>query len=207
MCRAKANADVCLQLPASSRFGCTGTPPRSYCGYSFAGLSVIDAFLDRDPLCDAFLMIDPSWWWDDYVMEKRATGELASRKFDRVQLFIAASGEPYPEKYFIRARDVESLVEILRKTQPLKARYQAVSARLGERVALREDLLLFFGEQFLSGFNEPDQARRYYEMAAEAYPHQKKPRRLSARYAATEATQRSKASRAPGCRLHTTRPL
>ena len=35
---------------------------------------------------------------------------------------------------------------------------------------MREDLLLFFGEQFLNGFNERDQALRYYEMAAEAYP-------------------------------------
>ena len=190
---------------------------RIYCGYSFTGLSVIDAFLDKDPLFDAFLMIDPSWWWDDYVMEKRAAAELAGRKFDRAQLFIAASGEPYPEKYFIKARDVESLAVILRKTNPaglewkfqrytdeshhsmalrslydglsyffrgyqptlrelyiepekLKARYQALSARLGERVALSEGLLLFFGEQFLSSFKEPDRAIRYYEMAAEAYP-------------------------------------
>ena len=78
----------------------------------------IDAFLDKEPLFDAFLMIDPSWWWDDYVMEKRAAAELASRKFERAQLFIAASGEPYPEKYFIKARDVEALAEILRKTNP-----------------------------------------------------------------------------------------
>jgi predicted alpha/beta superfamily hydrolase len=190
---------------------------RIYCGYSFTGLSVIDAFLDKDPLFDAFLMIDPSWWWDDYLMEKRAAAELAGRKFDRAQLFIAASGEAYPEKYFIEARDVESLAVILRKTNPaglewkfqrypdeshhsmalrslydglsyffrgyqptlrelyvepekLKARYQALSARLGERVALSEGLLLFFGEQFLNSFKEPDQALRYYEMAVEAYP-------------------------------------
>jgi predicted alpha/beta superfamily hydrolase len=190
---------------------------RIYCGYSFTGLSVIDAFLDKDPLFDAFLMIDPSWWWDDYLMEKRAAAELAGRKFDRAQLFIAASGEPYPEKYFIKARDVESLAVILRKTNPaglewkfqryadeshhsmalrslydglsyffrgyqptlrelyvepekLKARYQALSTRLGERVALSEGLLLFFGEQFMNSFKEPDQALRYYEMAVEAYP-------------------------------------
>jgi predicted alpha/beta superfamily hydrolase len=190
---------------------------RVYCGYSFTGLSVIDAFLDKDPLFDAFLMIDPSWWWDDYLMEKRAAAELAGRKFNRTQLFIAASGEPYPEKYFIKARDVESLAVILRKTNPaglewkfqrytdeshhsmalrslydglsyffrgyqptlrelyvepekLEARYRALSARLGERVALSEGLLLFFGEQFQSSFKEPDQARRYYEMAVEAYP-------------------------------------
>jgi predicted alpha/beta superfamily hydrolase len=190
---------------------------RIYCGYSFTGLSVLDAFLDQDPFFDAFLMIDPSWWWDDYLMEKRAAAELAGRKFDRTQLFIAASGEPYPEKYFIKARDVSSLADILRKTNPaglewkferytdeshhsmalrslydgltyffrgyqptlrelyldpeeLRAKHQALSTRLGERVTLSEGLLLFFGEQFLSSFKEPDRASRYYEMAAEAYP-------------------------------------
>jgi predicted alpha/beta superfamily hydrolase len=190
---------------------------RIYCGYSFTGLNVIEAFLDPDPFFDAFLMIDPSWWWDDYVMEKRAAAELSGRRFNRAQLFIAASGESYPEKYFIKARDVSSLADILRKTHPaglewrferyadeshhsmalrslydgltyffrgyqptlrelyldpqqLEARYRSLSERLGERVALSEGLLLFFGEQFLSSFKEPDQAIRYYQMAAEAYP-------------------------------------
>lgn len=60
--------------------------------------------------------------------------------------------------------------ELYVETEKLKPRYQALSARLGERVALQEGLLLFFGEQFLTSFKEPDQAIRYYDMAAEAYP-------------------------------------
>ena len=190
---------------------------RIYCGYSFSGLSVIDEFLDESSIFDALLMIDPSWWWDDYVMEKRASAALTGRKFNRIQLFIAASGEAYPEKYFIKARDISSLADILRRTKPagldwkferyadeshhsmalralydgityfyrghqptlqelyiepakLKARYEALSARLGERVSLREDLLLFFGAQFLGSFKEAGQALSYFEMAADAYP-------------------------------------
>ena len=170
---------------------------RIYCGYSFTGLSVIDEFLDEDTVFDAFLMIDPSWWWDDYVMERRADATLAGRKFNRVQLFIAASGESYPEKYFIKARDVSSLADIAAADESCRARvevralhgrvasldgaarlvrrphvflsrlsavvarvvqrpretagsrYETLSARLGERVSLSEDLLTFFGEQFL----------------------------------------------------------
>ncbi|WP_198683562.1 alpha/beta hydrolase-fold protein [Peristeroidobacter agariperforans] len=187
---------------------------RIYCGYSFTGLSVIDEFLDVDTI---FLMIDPSWWWDDYVMERRAAVALPGRKFNRVQLFMAATGESYPEKYFIKARDISSLAEVLQRTNPaglewklkryadeshhsmalralhdgltyffrgyqpslhelymepekLRSRYESLSARLGERVSLREDLLRFFGEQFLRNFKEPDQAIRYFEMAADAYP-------------------------------------
>jgi predicted alpha/beta superfamily hydrolase len=193
------------------------SPYRIYCGYSFTGLSVVDAFLDEDTVFDAFLMVDPSWWWDDYVMEKRARTALPGRNFNRTQLFMAATSESYPEKYFIKARDINSLAEILRRANPaglewqferyadeshhsmalralydgltyffrgykpslqelyvepekLAARYQALSARLGERVSLTEGLLMFFGEQFLRSFNEPAQAIRYFQMAADAYP-------------------------------------
>lgn len=190
---------------------------RIYCGYSFTGLSVIDEFLDPDTIFDAFLMMDPSWWWDDYVMEKRAGAALTGRKFNRVQLFMAATGESYPETYFIKARDISSLAGMLGRTNPaglewkfaryadeshhsmalralydgltyffrgyqpslhelynepdkLRTRYETISARLGERFWLREDLLRFFGEQFLRSFKEPDKAIRYFEMATDAYP-------------------------------------
>jgi predicted alpha/beta superfamily hydrolase len=190
---------------------------RIYCGYSFTGLSVIEELLRKDTIFDAFLLMDPSWWWDDYVMEKRAGAVLPSRTFNRVQLFMAATGEPYPETYFIKARDIGSLADMLQQTNPaglewkferytdeshhsmalralydgltyffrgyqpslrelynepekLESRYAAISARLGERFALREDLLRFFGEQFLRNFKEPDRAIRYFEMATDAYP-------------------------------------
>ena len=190
---------------------------RIYCGYSFTGLSVIDELLDASSVFDAFLMIDPSWWWDDYAMEKRASATLAGRKFNRAQLFIAASGEAYPLEYFIKARDISSLADLLQRSSPaglewkferymdeshhsmavralydgltyffrgyqptlqelyndpekLAARYETLSARLGERVALTEGLLTFFGEQFLTAFKQPDKAIRYYQMAADAYP-------------------------------------
>jgi predicted alpha/beta superfamily hydrolase len=55
---------------------------RIYCGYSFTGLSVIDELLDERSVFDALLMIDPSWCWDDYEMEKRASAELKGRKFN-----------------------------------------------------------------------------------------------------------------------------
>jgi predicted alpha/beta superfamily hydrolase len=190
---------------------------RIYCGYSFTGLSVVEEFLDEDTLFDAFLMMDPSWWWDDYEIEKRAGASLTGRKFNHAQVFMAATDEPYPEKYFIKARDISSLDKILRRANPvglewkferykdeshhsmalralydgltyfyrgyqpslhelyiepekLRSRYEAISARLGEHTSLREDLLRFFGEQFLRDFKEPDQAIRYFHMAAEAYP-------------------------------------
>lgn len=192
-------------------------PYRIYCGYSFTGLSVVDAFLAERSVFDAFLSIDPSWWWDDHAPERRAAKTLPGRTFNRTQLFIAASGEPFPHKYFIEARDVAALAETLQRVQPaglewkferyedethhsmaqralydglsyffrgyqptldelyvrpelLESRYRALSERLGERFALTEGLLMFFGDQFLNGFKEPARAILYFEMATEAYP-------------------------------------
>lgn len=190
---------------------------RIYMGYSFTGLSAIDALLAQDRSFDAFIIIDPSWWWDDYVMEKRARAALGSHKFDKVQLFLAASGETYPREYFIESRDIGALAELLRSASPsgiewtleryadeshhsmplrafydgisyifrgyrptlqelynepekLHARYEALSARLGEPFALREDVLSFFGYQFLRQFQEPDKAIDYFELATNWYP-------------------------------------
>jgi predicted alpha/beta superfamily hydrolase len=192
-------------------------PYRIYCGYSFTGLSVVDAFLDNATVFDAFLTIDPSWWWDNYAPERKTTQTLPGRTFKRTQVFIAATAESYPERYFRKARDVGAFAEILERAKPaglewkfvryadeshhsmalralydglsyffrgykptldelynnpeqLESRYRALSERLGERFELTEGLLMFFGDQFLNGFQEPDRAARYFAMAADAYP-------------------------------------
>ena len=192
-------------------------PYRIYCGYSFTALNVVDAFLANNGVFDAFLMIDPSWWWDDYAAERKTEKTLQRRIFSRTQIFMAATAESFPDKYFIKSRDVAELAAILERARPagldwkleryadeshhsmalralydgltyffrgyqpaldelyldpeqLERRYDALSTRLGERFVLTEGLLLFFGDQFLDSFKEPDRAVRYYEMAAEAYP-------------------------------------
>ena len=71
--------------------------------------------------------------------------------------------------YFFRGYQ-PSLHELYNEPARLRSRYETLSARLGERLSLREDLLTFFGEQFLRSFKEPDKAIRYFEMAADAYP-------------------------------------
>jgi predicted alpha/beta superfamily hydrolase len=192
-------------------------PYRIYCGYSFTGLSTVDALLAPDSVFDGFLIIDPSWWWDDYALERKATKTLPRRIFNRTQVFMAATTEAFPDKYFIKSRDVAELSTILERAQPvgldwkferytdeshhsmalralydgltyffrgykppldelyvnpdrLARRYEALSARLGERFVLNEGLLLFFGDQFLDGFKDLNRARLYYQMAVDAYP-------------------------------------
>jgi predicted alpha/beta superfamily hydrolase len=190
---------------------------RIYCGYSFTGLSVLAALLDEKSPFDAYIAIDPSWWWDDYATERRALATLTTRTLQKVQLFMAASGESYPTNYFISSRDIESLARIFDEKRPagiewgfkrygdeshhsipqlalydglsyifrdhkpsldelynrpekLRERYEKLSGRLGEKMALREDLLDFFGYQFLNDFKDPQKATRYFELNAQSYP-------------------------------------
>ena len=189
---------------------------RIYCGYSFTGLSVIDEFLDADTIFDAFLMIDPSWWWDDYVMEKRAGVTLTGPQVQPRSAVHGCDGRVVPGGVLHQGEGHQLVGDICggrilpgssgnssatrtnrttpwrcapctmaslisfaatnprctscTTTRETQSRYETLSARLGERFSLREDLLTFFGEQFLRNFKEPDQAIRYFEMAADAYP-------------------------------------
>lgn len=192
-------------------------PYRIYCGYSFTGLSAVDALLAPNSAFDAFLIIDPSWWWDNYALEQKAVKTLPRRIFNRTQVFLAATSEAFPDKYFIKSRDVAELDGILERANPagldwqfqryadeshhsmalralydgltyffrgykpplnelyvhpeqLERRYDALSTRLGEKFALTEALLLFFGDQFLDNFKDTQHARLYYQMAVDAYP-------------------------------------
>jgi predicted alpha/beta superfamily hydrolase len=190
---------------------------RIYCGYSFTGLSVVTALFDAKRTFDAYIAIDPSWWWDDYVNERNALTAIKTAKFRNIELFMAASGEPYPRNYFIEFRSIESLAGMLEKQRPvgvrwqfkryddeshhsmparalydglsyifrghkppldelynspdkLRERYRQLSERLGVPIAPKDDLLNFFGYQFLYRFKEPDKALRYLEMNAQYYP-------------------------------------
>lgn len=87
---------------------------RIYCGYSFTGLSVMAALLAEKSPFRAYIAIDPSWWWDSYASEREARLALATKKFDRVRLFIATNAESYPTNYFIRSRDVGSFAAMLK---------------------------------------------------------------------------------------------
>ena len=190
---------------------------RIYCGYSFTGLSVLASLLDEKASFDAYIAIDPSWWWDDYATERAARAAFETRKFEKVQLFMATNAEIYPTQYFPAVRDVQSLVGLLRQKAPaglawsvlrytdeshhsmaqralydglayvfrgykptleelynqpekLRQRYEQLSTRLGDKIMLREDLLNFFGYQFLYNFKEPGKSAYYFELNAEYYP-------------------------------------
>ncbi|HYD78533.1 MAG TPA: alpha/beta hydrolase-fold protein [Paucimonas sp.] len=193
------------------------TPYRLYAGYSFTGLSALHALFSMPESFNAYLIIDPSWWWDGYVMERMAAASLKEARFDRIQLFIATTGQPYPENFFPRTRDAETLARMLDAAKPrgldwehrrygneshhslpmlalydglthifrgympklddlyndvgrIAKQHEALSRRLGGEFRLREDLLKFFGYQFLYQYGKADKAIDYFDLNARYYP-------------------------------------
>lgn len=158
---------------------------RIYCGYSFTGLSVIDELLDPSSIFDAFLMIDPSWWWDDYIMEKRASAALPAHKFNRAQLFMAATAETYPLTYFIKSRDISSLAELLQRTSPegLEWKFERYTDESHHSMALRA---LYDGLSYFFRGYKPSLQELYDEPGKLASRYETLSARLGERFTLTE---------------------
>ena len=150
-------------------------PYRIYCGYSFTALNVVDAFLAANSVFDAFLAIDPSWWWDDYAPERKAGKTLPGRTFSRTQLFIAATSETYPQKYFIESRDVAALDATLQRIRPsgLDWKFQRYTDESHHSMALRAlyDGLTYFFRGYRPTIDElylkPEQLASRYQALSE----------------------------------------
>ncbi len=61
---------------------------RTFVGHSLGGLTVIDALVDRPEIFDNYIAIDPSLWWDDEIMVKRADSALSLSKYDNKALYL-----------------------------------------------------------------------------------------------------------------------
>jgi len=64
---------------------------RTFVGHSFGGLLVVDALVDRPNLFTNYVAIDPSLWWDDQELLKRATTVLSSTKLDNKALYVGVA--------------------------------------------------------------------------------------------------------------------
>jgi predicted alpha/beta superfamily hydrolase len=61
---------------------------RTYVGHSFGGLAVINTLLTRPELFDNYIAIDPSLWWDDQVILKKAATVFSESRFDKKGLYL-----------------------------------------------------------------------------------------------------------------------
>lgn len=88
-------------------------------GYSFTGLFTMHALFTQPQSFNAFLAIDPSWWWDDYLLEKEAQRFIASASVEKRDLFVTTTTNNPPREFLPIERYVDTLSKMLEAT-PVK---------------------------------------------------------------------------------------
>jgi predicted alpha/beta superfamily hydrolase len=63
-------------------------------GHSLAGLFVLDTFLEKPALFDAYIASDPSLWWDDNLLARKLSGRSGTPLGPFVRLYIAQANTP-----------------------------------------------------------------------------------------------------------------
>ena len=64
---------------------------RTFIGHSLGGLMAIDALVTRPHLFDNFVAIDPSLWWDEQAILRKAEAALIERDFSGKSLYLAVA--------------------------------------------------------------------------------------------------------------------
>ena len=64
-------------------------PYRTFVGHSFGGLAVMNALITRPQLFNAYVLIEPSTWWDNKIMLERTVDFLKSSNLKGRSLYIA----------------------------------------------------------------------------------------------------------------------
>lgn len=85
-------------------------------GYSFTGLTVMHSLFTQPRSFNAYLAIDPSWWWDDYLLEREARSFIASASVERRDLFVTTTTNNPPPEFFPELRYVDTLAGMLAAT-------------------------------------------------------------------------------------------
>jgi predicted alpha/beta superfamily hydrolase len=88
-------------------------------GYSFTGVPVMHAIFTRPQAFNAYLAIDPSWWWDDYLLEKEARSFIAAGTVENRALFVTTTTNNPPPEFLPKLRYVDALASML-EAQPVK---------------------------------------------------------------------------------------
>ncbi|MBO9204308.1 MULTISPECIES: alpha/beta hydrolase-fold protein [Niastella] len=82
-------------------------------GGSLGGLFVMYTFLNDPALFASYIAIDPSFWWDNYLLTKTAAGKLDSNKVLHNTLYIAGrEGNAYKEM------GIAAMDSVLRRKKP-----------------------------------------------------------------------------------------
>lgn len=64
---------------------------RTFVGHSFGGLASVYALFTRPELFNNYVAIDPSMWWDDWVLVKKTDAVLEDKELDGRALYIGVA--------------------------------------------------------------------------------------------------------------------
>jgi tetratricopeptide (TPR) repeat protein len=64
---------------------------RTFVGHSFGGLAAVHALFSAPELFNNYVAIDPSLWWDDWVLVKQADAVLEGNELDGKALYIGVA--------------------------------------------------------------------------------------------------------------------
>lgn len=64
---------------------------RTFVGHSFGGLAAVNALYKRPELFSNYVAIDPSMWWDDWLLVKKAEKALGNPELEGRYLFVGVA--------------------------------------------------------------------------------------------------------------------
>lgn len=101
-------------------------------GHSFGGLTAVNILFNRTALFNAYIIIDPSLWWDNEVMLRQADTILSTKNFAQRNIYLAqANKEIIPQDTTTdMQRGISSFYQQLRskKSQSLRWGYKYYEA-------------------------------------------------------------------------------
>jgi predicted alpha/beta superfamily hydrolase len=71
-------------------------PYRMFMGHSFGGLAVMNAFINHPALFNSYVAIDPSMWWDQRALMKKASSILKTDDYKGKRLYFASANTMDP---------------------------------------------------------------------------------------------------------------
>jgi predicted alpha/beta superfamily hydrolase len=71
-------------------------PYRVLVGHSFGGIATINALYTMPETFDAYIAIDPSFWWDNQLLLKKASTVFSTNKFENKYLYLGQANTLAP---------------------------------------------------------------------------------------------------------------
>lgn len=103
-------------------------PYRVLVGHSFGGIAAINAMYTRPDIFDAYIAIDPSLWWDQGLLLKKADTIFNTKKFENKYFYLAQANTLEPgdstNDHFGAIKDYVKVLESPKNTSGIHWSYK-----------------------------------------------------------------------------------